>query len=111
MIDSLNIIKEFRRRFRAANRGIFMVTDPAYGSIWKITVYPSATISCEIPHWTFEWNPFAHEPDKLPLLTVTSPTGIKTVIQHNSGKPYDVRQFADYVENIIKTGVAEKVGE
>ena len=111
MIDTPTIIKEFRRRFRTANRGMYIVSDPAYGAIWTLAVYPSATISCEIPHWTFEWNPFAHDPADMPLLTVTSPTGIKTVIQHNSGKPYNVRQFADYVENTIKTGVAEKVGE
>lgn len=109
MIDTPNIIKEFRSRFRAENRGMFIRTDPVYGSIWTLTVYPTATISCEIPHWTFEWNPFANDPDHIPLLTATSPNGIKTVIQHNSGKPYDIIQFADYVENAVKTGVAEEV--
>lgn len=111
MLDSLDIKKELLRRLRNANRGMYLITDPVYGTIWKLYVYPSSTISCKIPHWTFEWNPFAHDPDQMPLLTVTSPTGIKTVIQHNSGKPYNERQFADYVENTLNTGVAEKVGE
>ena len=106
MIDTLAITGALRERFRGTRHGIFLYTDPAYGSIWTLTVYPDETMRSDIPHWTFTWNPFAIEGETVPLLTATSPDGKVTRVEHNGGSPYNVRQFADYVENAVK-GTAE----
>lgn len=104
MIDTPNLVKVLRKQFSGTNNGFCLRTDPAYGSIWTIAVYPQKLLKCDIPHWEFQWNPFAHEFERIPLLVVTSPEGIKSTIAHNSGSPYNIRQFVECIYNTVNTG-------